>query len=185
MIDPEKAKGQEFLVKSCPYGMIWWNEEKEVPQKCTLCAHLLDEGWEKPRCVQACPTGALKILKAEDSEIDRMIESEGLERLLPEHKTSPRVLYKNLYRFEKCFIGGSVAFEKEGVMECAERASITLIKDSREIRETVTDNFGDFKFDNLDENSGDYGIRIRFGAREKNLLAIKLTNSLNLGTIMV
>jgi Fe-S-cluster-containing dehydrogenase component len=185
MIDPEKAKGQESLVKSCPYEAIWWNEEKEVPQKCTLCAHLLDEGWEKPRCVQACPTGALELIRKDDSQIGPMIEAEELECLLPENKTSPRVFYKNLYRFEKCFIGGSVAFEKNGLIECAENASITLIKDSREIRDAITDNFGDFKFDGLDENSGDYNIRIKYEDREKNLLSIKLTKSLNLGTIMV
>jgi Fe-S-cluster-containing dehydrogenase component len=185
MIDPVKAKGQESLVQSCPYGAIWWNGENEVPQKCTLCAHLLDEGWEKPRCVQACPTGALEVVKAEDSEIGQIIESENLESLLPENKTSPRVFYKNLYRFEKCFIGGSVAFEKDGVIDCAENASVSLIKDSGEISETVTDNFGDFKFDGLDENSGDYSLKIKFEEREEKILKVNLTNSLNLGTIMV
>ena len=185
MIDPERSKGQDSLINTCPYGVIWWNEEKKIPQKCTLCAHLLDEGWEKPRCVQACPTGALKIVKEEDSEIDRMIKSERLECLFPEKKTSPRVFYKNLYRFEKCFIGGSVAYENNGVIDCAENALITLIKDSTEIRDTITDNFGDFKFDNLDENSGDYSIRIRFGERDKDISSIKLIKSLNLGTIMI
>ena len=28
IIDPVKAKGQKHLVESCPYGAIWWNEEK-------------------------------------------------------------------------------------------------------------------------------------------------------------
>ncbi len=53
LIDPEKAKGQKHLVQSCPYGAIYWNEEKEVPQKCTMCAHLLDDDWKQPRCAQA------------------------------------------------------------------------------------------------------------------------------------
>ena len=121
----------------------------------------------------------------EDSEIGLMIESEKLECLLREKKTSPRVFYKNLYRFEKCFIGGSVAFENNGVIDCAGNADVTLVKGSGDIAETVTDNFGDFKFDGLDENSGDYSINIKYGDREKNLLAIKLTKSLNLGTIMI
>jgi len=52
LIDPVKAKGNIDLVQACPYGMISWNEEYEVPQKCTLCAHLLDDGWKKPRPVR-------------------------------------------------------------------------------------------------------------------------------------
>jgi Fe-S-cluster-containing dehydrogenase component len=44
IIDPEKARGQKGLVDACPYGATWWNEEKELPQKCTFCAHLLDDG---------------------------------------------------------------------------------------------------------------------------------------------
>src|SRR4030043_485211 len=30
IIDPEKAKGQKDIVKSCPYRVIYWNEEKVV-----------------------------------------------------------------------------------------------------------------------------------------------------------
>lgn len=58
LIDYQKAKGKKDLVKACPYGAIWWNEENQTPQKCTSCAHLLDEGWQQPRCVQACPLDA-------------------------------------------------------------------------------------------------------------------------------
>ena len=66
LIDPDKAKGRKDILKACPYEAIWWNDEKNVPQKCTLCAHLLDEGWTEPRCVQACPTGALEIVREVD-----------------------------------------------------------------------------------------------------------------------
>jgi Fe-S-cluster-containing dehydrogenase component len=59
IIDPVKAKGQKAIVNSCPYRVIFWNAELEIPQKCTLCAHRLDEGEKQPRCVEACPTGAL------------------------------------------------------------------------------------------------------------------------------
>jgi Fe-S-cluster-containing dehydrogenase component len=59
IIDPEKAKGQKQMVDACPYRVIYWNEEKSIPQKCTFCAHLLDQGWREPRCVEVCPTKAL------------------------------------------------------------------------------------------------------------------------------
>ena len=102
IIDPEKARGRKDLVKSCPYGAIWWNEEKSLPQKCTFCAHLLDDGWKAPRCVQACPTGALTVMHIDASALAEMIRTQGLETLDKEkHATRPGVYYKNLYRFNQ------------------------------------------------------------------------------------
>ena len=51
LIDPQKAKGQRDIVNTCPYRVIFWNEELQIPQKCTMCAHRLDEGDKEPRCV--------------------------------------------------------------------------------------------------------------------------------------
>ena len=31
IIDPEKAKGQKKIMQACPYGAIFWNEEKQHP----------------------------------------------------------------------------------------------------------------------------------------------------------
>ena len=55
IIDPVKAKGAKEILDSCPYRVIFWNEETDLPQKCTLCAHLLDQGWDEPRCVEDMP----------------------------------------------------------------------------------------------------------------------------------
>jgi len=38
IIDPVKAKGEKALAASCPYGAIYWNEESQLAQKCTMCA---------------------------------------------------------------------------------------------------------------------------------------------------
>jgi Fe-S-cluster-containing dehydrogenase component len=184
IIDPVKARGQEAIVTSCPYKAIWWNGEKQIPQKCTLCAHILDQGWEKTRCVQACPTGALSLLKAEGAQMAKLVERENLERLRGEMGTEPRVYYKNLYRYEKCFIAGSVAFEHEGVTDCIEGALAVLIKDGKAIRETVTDNYGDFKFDGLDEDSGNYVLKIRSKNHAETSVEVDLRSSLNLGVIL-
>ena len=59
IIDPQKSKGQQQIMQACPYHVIYWNEETRTPQKCTLCAHRLDEGATQPRCAESCPTGAL------------------------------------------------------------------------------------------------------------------------------
>lgn len=185
IIDPEKATGQEDIVKACPYNAIWWNEEKNVPQKCTFCAHLLDDGWKEPRCVQACPTGALRVVRTRDRNMQVHVASEGLQVLNPQYNTNPRVYYKNLYQFTRCFIGGSVAYEKEGITDCAEGARVALRKGSEKISEVVTDNFGDFKFDNLEENSGKYSLEISFMDYEKKILEVELKTSLSLETIVL
>jgi len=184
IIDPVKAKGQKDIVKTCPYGAIWWNEDKKVAQKWTWCAHLLADGWKEPRCVTACPTGARRFLKLEDSQMAEIVKNENLEVLHPEYKTSPRLYYKNLYRYTKCFIGGDVAFSKAGIVDCAEGAKVVLFKGSNKISEVLTDNYGDFKLDHLDENSGRYRLEIEFGKYAKKTLEVDLTTSQNVGTIL-
>lgn len=184
MIDPVKAKGQKNVINACPYNAICWNEELDIPQKCTLCAHLLDDGWEKTRCVQSCPTGALSMHHVKDSEMQEIIKAERLEVYQPEHQTSPRVYYKNLYRFTRCFIGGSVAVQVNGRDECAEGAKVTIFNAANEkISECVTDNYGDFKFDNLEENSGKYTVQIVYTGYATKSIRVTLTKSQNIGTI--
>jgi Fe-S-cluster-containing dehydrogenase component len=185
LIDPEKARGQEDIVKACPYDAIWWNEEKNVPQKCTFCAHLLDDGWKEPRCVQACPTGAIRVVRTRARHMKATVASENLQILYPQYNTRPRVYYRNLYRFTRCFIGGSVAYEKEGITDCAEGARVALRRGSEKISEVLTDNFGDFKFDNLEENSGKYSLEIFFEDHEKKILEVDLKTSLSLETILL
>jgi Fe-S-cluster-containing dehydrogenase component len=183
MIDPEKAKGREEIMKACPYEAVWWNEEKDIPQKCTLCAHLLDEGWARPRCVQACPTGALRIIQGDDSEIKQIVTSEKLEHLHPQYHTSPRVYYKNLYRYTRCFLGGSVSYKKNGVIDCAQGARVMLYRKGEKAGETSTDIFGDFKFDRLEEKSGTYRLEVIFDGFEKKTMDVDLNRSLNVGTL--
>jgi Fe-S-cluster-containing dehydrogenase component len=184
IIDPLKAKGQKAVVESCPYGVIWWNEELDLPQKCTFCAHLLDEGWDKPRCVQACPTGALEFVHIEDLEMQRMIESDKLDTLHPEYGLEPRVYYKNLYRFTKCFVSGSVALKD--VDECAEGAKVFLKNGSGKVIDTtVTNNFGDFKIDNLEENNGKYSLEVEYPGYQKQELSVALEDSIDVGTIFL
>ncbi len=119
IIDPEKSKGQKAIVDACPYGAVYWNEENQIPQAWIFDAHLLDEGWTKPRVEQSCPTDAFKALKIEDGEMQRLKEQEGLEVLHPEYESKPRIYYKNLHLMNSCFVGGSVIADVDGVEECA------------------------------------------------------------------
>ncbi len=160
IIDPVKAKGQKHLVESCPYGAIWWNAEKQLPQHWNFDAHLLDRGWAEPRCVQSCPTGALRSVVLTDSEMEQLKSEEGLEQLEPEFQTKPRVHYKNLHLYKKCFIGGTVVTTNSGLEDCLEGAIAVLNKDGNKLYEEISDAFGEFKFDDLEPESGAYRIDI-------------------------
>lgn len=157
LLYPEKAKDNKDLVKACPYGNINWNEEIGAAQKCTFCAHLIDEGWKEPRCVQACPLRALRVVYCEDYNFDELVEKKGLKPSVPE-TSKPRIYYKNLHRIDKCFIAGSVAYKNGNEETCAKGVLLSLNKDGETIAMTNTDAFGDFRFDKLEPNSGEYAV---------------------------
>jgi hypothetical protein len=115
--------------------------------------------------------------------MQRMARDEGLEVMRPDLATRPRVYYRNLWRYSKCFIGGTLAVEVDGVVDCVEGASVRLTRDGRTVGETTSDNYGDFRFDKLDENSGRYLIEISAPGRGKKSVEANLGVSINLGEI--
>lgn len=145
VIDPEKAQGQRELVDSCPAGMIFYNEELGIAQKCTGCAHLLESGWKEPRCVDACGTGALRYGDEGDfsEEIARATCLNALESL------GSHVYYLNN---PKRWIAGSVADRAKN--EVVIGASVTICDAAgSKVAELKTDEFGDFKYDDCGKSS--------------------------------
>lgn len=183
IIDPEKAKGRREIISTCPYGAIWWNDEHRVAQKWIFDAHLLDQGWKEPRCVQACPTGALRAVKIEDSAMRELARREGLEWLRPEFGTRPRVYYRNLYRYTKCFISGGVVGDLNNRMECIEGASVYLFGENGQVAEAITDVFGDFKFDKLEPGSGRYRVTASHSKYGSAALEVDLGESCYVGQV--
>ena len=160
IIDPEKARGRKDIVGSCPYRAIVWNEEQQVPQTWIFDAHLLDQGWSRPRCQQSCPTDVFEAVKLDDAAMAEKAEKDGLRVLKPHLGTRPRVWYRGLDRWETCFVGGSVSAEIGGVVECVEGATVTLSQADQLLATTVTDGFGDFRFDNLPKHGGAYRVEV-------------------------
>jgi Fe-S-cluster-containing dehydrogenase component len=183
VIDPDKAKGQKHLVEACPYGYIWWNDELDIPQAWPFEAHLIDQGWQQTRGQLSCPTAAMRAVCVEDDEMQRMVREQELEVMKPELGTRPRVYYKNLWLYSKCFIGGTLSAQANGAVDCITGASVRLLKDGQVVAETKSDNYGDFKFDKLDENSGSYAVEISAGSAPKKTVEAKLGLSVNLGEI--
>ena len=185
IIDPIKSKGQKHLVDSCPYDRIWWNEELEIPQTWIFDAHLLDEGWKQPRASSVCATGAIIAKKISDEEMEKLASDENLEVLEPKKDTKPRVYYKNLYRYNSCFIGGSVYAHNDSIVDCIQNANVKLIHNTSVISEIKTDIFGDFKFDKLDKDSGDYKIEITADGFTQKTINVTLNESVTLEDIQL
>lgn len=181
VIDPEKASGEKEIIKNCPHRVIYWNEEKNIPQKCTFCAHLLDQGWKVPRCVEACPTGALVFgdMENPESDISGVMTSEATEELNPEYGLKPRVLYKGL---PKRYIAGEVVLDDQRG-ECAEGVPVTLVGGDEETT-VKTDNYGDFEFDGLASNSS-YRIRIKHEGYALKEIDVQTRLDVNMGEIVI
>jgi Fe-S-cluster-containing dehydrogenase component len=181
IIDPEKAKGHAEIVDMCPYGVIYWNEEADIAQKCTGCAHLIDDGWVETRCSLACPTGSLRLVLAEDEEVATRAAAEGLEAYRADLGTSPRVWYKNLHRWTTSFVAGTVAYCDTD--DCAKGAVATLAADGREIAETTTNNYGDFRIDGL--HPGRYDLIIGAAGYDPEILALELGESVTVRPVFL
>lgn len=181
IIDPEKAKGQEAIVNACPYRVIYWNEVLQLPQKCTMCAHRLDEGEPLPRCVESCPTEALVFGDLDDpnSDIAKLAARLETESMRPEFNTRPLVQYVGLPKF---FVAGEVVFKgNEG--ECAPGVKVTLTGDGAKM-ETETDIFGDFEFEGLDKNS-EYQLVFSADGYQEATQSFYTYKDVNLGEIVL
>ncbi len=160
LIDPQLARGRRDLVDACPYGAVWWNDELQLPQAWPFDAHLLDSGWEQPRCAQACPTGAIKALRISDEEMNAIRLRDGLETLGSRDGARPRVFYRNLHRYSSLFVAGVVAERDGDRIECAVDVEVALLRGESVAANARTDAFGEFKFDGLARDSGAYRVRV-------------------------
>ncbi len=175
IIDPEKCKGSKNCIEACPYeGVIYFNEDLNIAQKCTFCAHLIDKGWEETRCSDACPTGALTF--GEEDELEDLIAE--AETLKPELGTRPRVYYKGL---PKRFIAGTVFDPKADEVLIDAEVDILNISNGKHTS-ARTDDFGDFWVDGLLPDR--YTVIIRkSGYSEKRLDTDITGKDVNLGDI--
>lgn len=146
VIDPEKATGRKDI--SDKFEGVFWNEELQIPQGCTGCAHLLDDGWTVPRCVDACATEALRF--GDEDELAEVLA--GAEKLTP----TSNVYYLNL---PKRWVAGQVVDELHD--EVVIGATVTLRSASGEELTTATDEFGDFWFRQIE--GGVYHLKVEGG----------------------
>jgi len=174
IIDPKKCNGCMNCVDACPYGAIYMNNSLNVAQKCTGCAHLLDRedgSWTVPRCVDVCPTEALKF--GEESEFSDLISE--AETLHPEFGLTTRVHYIGL---PKRFIAGTV-YDPDA-LEVVTDATCTLEGEGETFTQ-ATNHWGDFWFKNLEV--GTFSLTIEANGKSKTIADISTEKDVGLGDI--
>jgi len=184
IIDPEKAKGNKNLVNTCPYGAIVWNEEAQLPQKCTMCAHMLDAGEKVTRCSECCPNQAVIFGDLEDpnSDISKYVAeyADELEQLHPEYGTGPAHYYR---RLPKPFICGEVVCADTDACCAGAKVTCTCIECGKVI-ETVTDFLGDFEVRGLPTNKF-FKVKIEAEGYKTAELEVRTMAAVNLGEIFL
>lgn len=181
IIDPEKAVGQKNLVEACPYGSIYLNEEKSLPQKCTFCAHLVDDNWKEPRCAQSCPMSCMYFGDIEDSQsnISKFLAENASEIIHPEYGTKPSVFYVGL---PKPHLSGTIRLDD--TKECAAKVDVTLTKVDGSESKVVSDCYGDFAFKNV--SKGKCKISFELPGYQSKSLLIDITEEItNLGVVFI
>ena len=154
LIDPAKARGREDLTQLCPYGRVFYNGELDVSQKCTGCAHLLDNGWSEPRCVEACATGALRFGDEADFADEISRAQRGSAGFAEDPGVGSHVYYLNA---PKRWIAGTVA--DCSINEVIIGADVTICDEGgAEVAHVKTDWAGDFRYYECDRAR--YNVRI-------------------------
>jgi len=179
IIDPVKAKGQPQIAQACPYRVVFWNADLEIPQKCGMCAHRLDAGEKQPRCSESCPTGAMVFGDLDDpqSEIARRVAALETEVLHPEYGCSPLVRYHGIPRR---FVAGEVVLDDVADV-CARGVKVVL--EGEGVRdETTSDVFGQFEFEGL-VHRGSYTISVEHPGYVARQLDVRTDTDVYVGEV--
>jgi tetrathionate reductase subunit B len=176
IIDPVKCSGCRLCVDACPYNVIFFNEGLNIAQKCTGCAHLLDDGWKEPRCADACPTAAIRMV--DEAKARKLVSQAEVWKPELKSKVRPRVHYLHL---PGRFIAGTVYDPGEKEVIIGASCTLTETGSGRKF-DAVTDNYGDFWFEDLKE--GKFDLKIQMGGKVESFAGLDTTEEdINLGDI--
>ncbi|NLT13568.1 MAG: 4Fe-4S binding protein [Clostridiales bacterium] len=177
IIDPTKCTGCRKCLEACPYeDVIYFNRDLNIAQKCTGCAHLLDEGWKETRCSDNCPTLSIRIVDEDTEEAKEFIKNAEFYKPEIADKMKPRVYYKGL---PKKFIAGTV-FDPVAD-EVIIGAELKLTGAGKTYKGS-TNHFGDFWFEDLPD--GKFKLEIKAGGKTKSFDGLDTAAAdINLGDI--
>ncbi|NKB20256.1 MAG: 4Fe-4S dicluster domain-containing protein [Alphaproteobacteria bacterium] len=166
-IDAELCTGCGDCQPACPYDVIYKNDDLNIAQKCTGCAHRVDEG-DLPRCVDVCPHEAISF----GDDLDTA------ELLHPEFDAKPRVYWKGL---PKPWVTGMVVDSNKDEVVIRATVTATDLKDGTSIN-TSSDEFGEFWLKDLTPDH-EYRIEICHAVFENYSDTVTTTSDCELGTI--
>ena len=97
VVDGDRCVGCAYCVQACPYDARFINHETGKADKCTFCAHRVDEGL-LPACVETCVGGARIFgdLNDPESVVHQLLTENKVKVLKPEQGTQPHVFYLGL-----------------------------------------------------------------------------------------
>lgn len=97
VVDGDRCVGCAYCVQACPYDARFINHETGKADKCTFCAHRVDEGL-LPACVETCMGGARIFGDLNDphSVVHQLLSENKVKVLKPEQGTQPHVFYLGL-----------------------------------------------------------------------------------------
>ena len=97
VVDGDRCVGCAYCVQACPYDARFINHETGKADKCTFCAHRVDEGL-LPACVETCVGGARIFGDLNDphSVVYQLLTENKVKVLRPEQGTQPHVFYLGL-----------------------------------------------------------------------------------------
>jgi len=180
IIDPANSVGQKQIVSACPYGRVYWNSDLNIPQKCTLCAHLVDQG-KNPKCVDACPIHAIHFGDLDDpnSDASKVAAARNAEPYHPEYGTQPTILYAGLL---KPFLSGKVVDGRTG--EYLTGATVVLTGTDGQSHTAITDNYADFEFPGLKVRQM-YNLRIKKDGYFDKVMLVFLDRAKDIGKLQL
>src|SRR5665647_2823686 len=108
-------------------------------------------------------------------------KADGLEAYRDDLGTSPRVWHKNLHRWTKAFVGGTVAYKDTD--DCAEGAVVLLWSGGAKVGEATTNNYGDFVIDRLEP--GTYEVSVNAPGYRAASAVVDLKESVDVGVLFL
>ncbi len=96
-VDSQICWGCGYCLNACPYDKRFFNPLTQAADKCTFCAHRIDQGL-LPACVETCVGGARVFGDLNDprSEVSRMLAEAPTSVMNPAAGTRPQIYYRGM-----------------------------------------------------------------------------------------
>lgn len=176
-IDPAVCTGCGLCREACPYGVIYLNTDRKIAQKCTGCAHRVDEGL-LPRCADICPHQAILVGDEQDEAFGAALQDPAWEVFHPEYKAQPRVYWRGIPRPH--IAGCVVDAAGDEVLSGAEVTTTDLV-DGTTVS-VLTDAFGDFWIPDVEEGRK-YRVAVTKNGYQAWVAVVTVKGSQDLGDV--